>query len=291
MSGRDMGGPERGKATREMPYQVFENQGEKGERRGRLINFQGTRVSHNSNNLYLGCKQLACCADVTVCEADVKVWIDAAPAAVPNDPDLPQQWALNDVRVGSVWAASQFGSNTIKVCMVDTGSDLTHPDLTSNLWINPGESNAGGATSANGYVNGVDDDKNGTQTLQSMLGPLPGNLVVSCSFEVSQLFRSMFVPSLFETALVWNLEPVKSRAGCTACGLCKNVCSEAHQVMMFSDVCSYTFTDAFTHCWYYHDLPSRGLVPMKSQHNAILCIFVAIGVGDCTVWDVAALLG
>jgi subtilisin family serine protease len=101
----------------------------------------------------------------------VKVWIDAAPAAVPNDPDLPQQWALNDVRVGSVWASSQFGSNTIKVCMVDTGSDITHPDLASNLWINPGESNAGGATSANGYVNGVDDDKNGTQPLPKHTWP------------------------------------------------------------------------------------------------------------------------
>eukprot|EP00884_Botryococcus_braunii_P018628 jgi/Botrbrau1/5449/Bobra.27_1s0002.1 len=98
--------------------------------------------------------------DVTICVADFRVWIDG-PAPVPNDPDLPHQWALNDVKVGSVWAANQFGHSDIKVCMVDTGSDLTHQDLQSNLWKNPGEANAPGASADNGYVNGKDDDGNG----------------------------------------------------------------------------------------------------------------------------------
>lgn len=110
---------------------------------------------------FLGLQTVLCCADVTVCVADFRVWIDG-PAAVPNDPDLPQQWALNDIKVGSVWAANQFGHKDIKVCMVDTGSDLTHPDLQANLWMNPGEVNGPGANSGNGYVNGKDDDGNGT---------------------------------------------------------------------------------------------------------------------------------
>jgi hypothetical protein len=107
-------------------------------------------------NAELGCTR----ADVTICVADFRVWIDG-PAAVPNDPDLPQQWALNDVKVGTVWAANQFGHKDIKVCMVDTGSDLTHPDLQANLWINPGEASGLGANAANGYINGKDDDGNG----------------------------------------------------------------------------------------------------------------------------------
>lgn len=45
--------------------------------------------------------------------------------------------------------------------MVDTGIDITHPDLINNLWINPIEMAGPGATAANGYQNGIDDDGNG----------------------------------------------------------------------------------------------------------------------------------
>ena len=39
--------------------------------------------------------------------------------------------------------------------VIDTGVDLTHPDLGQNIWINPGENCAGCRT------NGIDDDGNG----------------------------------------------------------------------------------------------------------------------------------
>lgn len=51
----------------------------------------------------------------------------------------------------------------VRVCMVDTGTDVTHPDLQPNLWMNLAEMNGPGANAANGYQNGIDDDGNGTR--------------------------------------------------------------------------------------------------------------------------------
>ena len=49
---------------------------------------------------------------------------------------------------------------SVRVCMIDTGTDLTHPDIMSNLWVNQAELNG---------KPGVDDDNNGD--LLSLAGP------------------------------------------------------------------------------------------------------------------------
>ena len=41
------------------------------------------------------------------------------------------------------------------------GTDITHPDLIKNLWMNQKEVNGKGANAGNGYQNGIDDDGNG----------------------------------------------------------------------------------------------------------------------------------
>ncbi len=84
----------------------------------------------------------------------------------PNDARFGEQWAhVNngqdipgsgpgvtgaDIKSLQAWDIST-GSRQIVVAVMDTGSDLNHPDLRDNLWKNPGEI-AG---------NNVDDDGNG----------------------------------------------------------------------------------------------------------------------------------
>ena len=87
-------------------------------------------------------------------------------ASVPNDPEFSKLWGLEntgqtvnstsgtngaDTKFIPAWKLARPSSDEVVVGVVDTGMDITHPDLAANLWINPGEI-AG---------NGIDDDGNG----------------------------------------------------------------------------------------------------------------------------------
>lgn len=74
---------------------------------------------------------------------------------------------------------------------IDTGTDLRHPDITDNLWINPAEAAGPGATSSTGYKNDIDDDKNSElshlhQTsaafMSSPHGCLSCNMTAACTW-------------------------------------------------------------------------------------------------------------
>jgi subtilisin family serine protease/subtilisin-like proprotein convertase family protein len=81
--------------------------------------------------------------------------------AVPNDPLFSEQWGLHnpggevgltdaDIDAPEAWTRT-VGSRQVVIAVVDTGIDYRHPDLASNIWVNPREI-AG---------NGLDDDGNG----------------------------------------------------------------------------------------------------------------------------------
>ncbi len=75
-----------------------------------------------------------------------------AAASVPGDALFEEQWPLAEDRtlgVQSAWNVTTGGGGPVAV--IDTGADLTHPDLRDNLWRNPREVPG----------NGVDDDANG----------------------------------------------------------------------------------------------------------------------------------
>ncbi|MEN9827176.1 MAG: hypothetical protein RI953_2921, partial [Pseudomonadota bacterium] len=70
--------------------------------------------------------------------------------ATPNDPSWPSLWGMTKISAPTVWD-SFTGSDNVVVAVIDTGVDLNHEDIKSNIWKNTKEI-AG---------NGVDDDSNG----------------------------------------------------------------------------------------------------------------------------------
>lgn len=68
----------------------------------------------------------------------------------PNDPQYAEQWNLPLIGMPAAWAIEKGGPNGV-IAVIDTGAALTHPDLRSQLWTNPGEV----------PDNGIDDDGNG----------------------------------------------------------------------------------------------------------------------------------
>ncbi|MFO0569375.1 MAG: EGF domain-containing protein [Polyangiaceae bacterium] len=69
---------------------------------------------------------------------------------IPNDPRFAELWGLAKISATSAWEHGTGSSSTL-VAVLDTGVDRGHPDLTANLFVNPGEVSG----------NGVDDDGNG----------------------------------------------------------------------------------------------------------------------------------
>jgi Subtilase family len=87
----------------------------------------------------------------------------------PGEVDFHRLWGLHnfgqavgglggiadaDIDALEAWQVSQ-GSSNVVVGVLDSGVDYTHPDLASQMWVNPGEDCAGCRS------NGLDDDANG----------------------------------------------------------------------------------------------------------------------------------
>jgi subtilisin family serine protease len=103
-------------------------------------------------------------ADPTVADAEPNGL--TYPALLPNDPNFyPEQWGLYndgqavdgvtgtpgaDIDAPAAWNSVTGGLGTV-VAVMDSGANLTHPDLANELWVNPSE-----------IDNGTDDGDPGT---------------------------------------------------------------------------------------------------------------------------------
>ena len=71
----------------------------------------------------------------------------------PNDPLWLNDslWGLTRIGAPAAWSNFGTGSDSVVAAVIDTGIDYLHPDLSANVWTNPGEIPG----------NGIDDDGNG----------------------------------------------------------------------------------------------------------------------------------
>jgi subtilisin family serine protease len=79
--------------------------------------------------------------------------------SIPNDPEFSSQGNLQAIQAPQTWDALP-SMQEVLVAVVDTGVDVTHPDLADRIWQNAGET----GLDINGLDrrdNGVDDDNNG----------------------------------------------------------------------------------------------------------------------------------
>lgn len=71
----------------------------------------------------------------------------------PNDSNFPSQWNLNKIACPAAWDISS-GLGTVKIAIIDTGIDLTHPDLFGKV--------VGGYDFVNDDADAQDDHGHGT---------------------------------------------------------------------------------------------------------------------------------
>ena len=75
--------------------------------------------------------------------------------ATPNDPEFSTQFHLTQIRAPQAWDVTTGSSSTV-VGILDTGIELTHPDLAANIWRNPGETAGDNIDNdSNGFVDDV----------------------------------------------------------------------------------------------------------------------------------------
>jgi subtilisin family serine protease len=84
---------------------------------------------------------------------------DAISPTTPNDPFWSAQWGPPDIQAPLAWSVTT-GMASVVIAVIDTGIDLTHPDLAPNIWTNPGEMGLD-AIGNDRRANGIDDDADG----------------------------------------------------------------------------------------------------------------------------------
>lgn len=86
-----------------------------------------------------------------------------------NDPFYYRQWYLDHLNMPLVWQ-EQTGASSVIIAVIDSGVDVTHPDLHDNIWVNQDEIIGDNLDNDfNGYI----DDANGWDFIANNNDPGP----------------------------------------------------------------------------------------------------------------------
>lgn len=96
-------------------------------------------------------------ADVEYAEPNYLVYSLAD--GMPNDPYYSMQYAIQALNIDQLWTKPVISDNKPVIAIIDTGVDISHPDLKDNIWVNKAE--AGGMGTYDDDSNGFTDDING----------------------------------------------------------------------------------------------------------------------------------
>ncbi len=89
----------------------------------------------------------------------------------PGDPSFGSLWGMTRISAPAAWDLATDCRLTV-VALVDSGADTTHPDLSANIWVNPGETAADGIDNDG---NGKIDDTLGWDFVSGDNDPIDGN--------------------------------------------------------------------------------------------------------------------
>ncbi|MDA0194455.1 MAG: S8 family serine peptidase [Bacteroidetes bacterium] len=131
------------------------------------------------------------------------------PLAIPDDPLIGSQSYLDAIHAKDAWEITE-GDETVKIAILDTGTDLTHPDLVDNIFINEADPLNGMDDDGDGLIDnrlGYDfaDSDNDPQSDQSGHGVLVSGMssaTANNGIEIAGTgFRSPFIPlKVFKTS-------------------------------------------------------------------------------------------
>lgn len=116
----------------------------------------GLALIHVAGNPVDACKRLAKDPNVEYAEPNYTLYAQT----IPDDKSFSFLWGMNDASNADIDAPEAWdlyrGDPNYRIAVIDSGIDLTHPDLQGNIWVNPGETpNDGIDNDGNGYIDDI----------------------------------------------------------------------------------------------------------------------------------------
>lgn len=124
-----------------------------------VLKFDSKTRSGEPTGEYELIEELKALDDVEYAEPNYLVRACADTESYTSDPMYSQQWGPSAIGLDKLWGVTSTQQRRQVIAILDTGVDITHPDLAANIWTNTVE--ADGADNRDDDGNGYKDDIHG----------------------------------------------------------------------------------------------------------------------------------